>query len=368
MNRFGFVLEQTLGHVAHGLNIERALARDAGISPSVIRVGFTNPAGVQRLPVLRTWSWRASLAARDGLRAEIRREPLDAIFIHTQVAALLALDIMKAVPTVVSLDATPRLFDREADAYGHRRDPELLEMIKHRMNARAFAAATRLVTWCQWAAYSLVTDYAVPRDKIEVIPPGVDLDLFRPSLVRRPSDRVRLLFVGGQFARKGGLELLDAVAGLGGSVEVDIVTGDDISRLTRGLPVRVHRGLKPQSEKLVGLYRSADVFVLPSRGDCMPQAVIEAIACGLPIVGTRVGAIPEMVTEGVNGHLVPARNPRALQAALEGLVKNQARRHQMGHQSRVLAQQAFDAARNNARILDIMKRLATERTAAAKSA
>ena len=46
------------------------------------------------------------------------------------------------------------------------------------------------------------------------------------------------------------------------------------------------------------------MFVLPSRGDCMPQAVIEAIASGLPVVATRVGAIPEMVNDGVNGYLV----------------------------------------------------------------
>src|SRR5450759_4140118 len=112
MHRFGFVLEQTLGHVAHGLNVERALAAEPDIQPTVIRVGFTEPAGILRLPGLRTWSWRASVTARDALRARLREGPLDAVFIHTQVAALLAGEIMRSVPTVVSLDATPRLFDR----------------------------------------------------------------------------------------------------------------------------------------------------------------------------------------------------------------------------------------------------------------
>lgn len=368
MHNFGFVLEQTLGHVAHSLNIERALAREPTIKPTVIRVAFSSPSGFQRLPGLRTWSWRASVQARDALRERMREGPLDAIFIHTQVAALLATELMRSVPTVVSLDATPKLFDREGEAYGHRRDPEVLETVKRRLNMRAFASATRLVTWCQWAAYSLVADYGVPLEKIDVIPPGVDLNLFRPSLLGKQSERVRILFVGGQFERKGGPELLEAARGLAEDVELDIVTGSDMPEIPAGVRARVHRGLKPQSEKLVALYRAADIFALPSRGDCMPQAVIEAIASGLPVVATRVGAIPEMVSDGVNGYLVPARQPRALAEAIGALVRNRSLRHRMGRHSRVLAQQSYDADQNNRRIFELMKRVAAERWAAARTA
>ena len=100
----------------------------------------------------------------------------------------------------------------------------------------------------------------------------------------------------------------------------------------------------------------------------MPQVVIEAIACGLPVVATRVGAIPEMVTDGVNGYLVPAKDSRALGAALAALVAQPGRRHAMGRHSRVLSQQQYDAARNNRRIFGLMKRLAAERPAAARTA
>jgi glycosyltransferase involved in cell wall biosynthesis len=368
MHKFGFVLEQTLGHVAHGLNIERALSREPGIQPSVIRVDFSDPEGLQRLPGLRTWSWRASVHARNALRERLKHGPLDAIFIHTQVAALLATEIMKSVPTVVSLDATPQLFDRGGDAYGHRRNLEMIEAVKRRWNVRAFANATRLVTWCQWAAYSLVADYGVPLDKIDVIPPGVDLTLFRPSLLGKQSERARILFVGGQFDRKGGPDLLEAARSLGDNVELDIVTGANVPVVPAGVRARIHQGLRPQSEELVALYRAADIFVLPSRGDCMPQAVIEAMACGLPVVATRVGAIPEMVTDGVNGYLVPAREPRALAAAIGALVSQPGRRHPMGHHSRVLAQQVYNADQNNRRIFGLMKQMAAEQTVAAKSA
>lgn len=357
MHRFGFVLEQTLGHVAHGRNLERALAAEPDIDSTVIRIDFTEPSGLQRLPGLRTWSWRASVAARNSLRGIVREKPLDAVFIHTQVAALRAGEIMRVIPTVVSLDATPRLFDREGEAYGHHRNAEVVELVKRQANARTFAMAERLVSWSQWTAYSLVSDYGVPMQKIDVIPPGVDLNLFRPALLPKRAGPVRILFVGGQFERKGGLDLVEAARLLGDRIQLDLVTQDEVN-ISTGPTVRVHRGLRPQSDELVTLYRRADIFALPSRGDCMPQAVTEALACGLPVVATRVGAIPEMVRDGVNGYLVPARDPRALAGAIESLLQSSSRRHAMGRWSRVLAQQEYDASRNNRRIFGLMRNLA----------
>lgn len=368
MHRFAFVLEQTLGHVAHGRNIERVIAADPDIEPSVIRVDFNGAAGIQRLPGLRTWSWRASVTARDALAERLRQGPLDAIFIHTQVAALLAAPIMRLVPTVVSLDATPRIFDRVGESYGHHRGHELIELVKKRFNVRAFASAARLVTWCRWAASSLISDYGMPAGKIDVIPPGVDLDLFRPSELPQRSARVRVLFVGGQFERKGGLDLLEAARALGDKVELDLVTGSETVNIPAGVRATVYRGLQPQSEMLVNLYRSADIFVLPSRGDCMPQAVAEALASGLPVVATSVGAIGEMVTDGVNGYLVQPRDPRALAAAIGSIVDSPAKRREMGRSSVAIARQDHDAARNNGRIMGLLKRVAASRTGAQQSA
>ena len=358
MPDFGFVLEQTLGHVAHSRNLVRALAKEPGIRATVIPIEFDDPAGLNRLPGLRTWSWRASVAARAALRERQREGPLDALFIHTQVAALLAGELMRAIPTVVSLDATPRLFDLEGDAYGHRRGGELIETLKQRFNERAFAAAARIVTWSRLAADSLVGDYRVAREKIEVIPPGVDIEMFRPGPKAAAGDRVRILFVGGQFERKGGPELLEAAGRLGSVVRLDLVTGSDVGDIPAGLDAQVHRGLRPQSKELIELYRAADLFVLPSRGDCMPQAVAEALAAGLPVVASRVGAISEMVTDGINGRLVPPGDPLALAAALQELVAAPERRVQMGRSSRQLAEREHDASRNNGRIFRLLENLA----------
>ena len=107
-SRFVFVLEQTLGQVAHTRNIERALAEEPSIDSTVIHLRYGEPEGLRgRLPGLRTWTFNASLQARSALRCRLREGPVDAAFIHTQVAAVLASRLMGSVPTIVSLDATP---------------------------------------------------------------------------------------------------------------------------------------------------------------------------------------------------------------------------------------------------------------------
>jgi len=353
--RFAFVLEQTLGHGAHSRNLKRAIEVETWIHPTVIELTYEGAsAPLRRLPLLANWSLRASLAGRASLRSAARSGTLDAIFVHTQVASLLSVGLMKEIPTIISLDATPKNFDMVGDGYGHRRQSQVAEAMKTALNRRALAAATVLVTWNRWAADSLVFDYGVPRSKIHVIAPGVDLERFRPrSRPRRPGP-VRVLFVGGDFVRKGGLELLSAMALLDGA-ELDIVTTEASIDLPSAATVRIHRGLAPQSPNLLDLYREADIFALPSRSDCLPQALAEAAASGLPIVATRSGAMPELVHDGLNGFLVAEGSPRDLAAALRRLIDSADLRERFGAHGREVAEREHDAARNNREIFGLMK-------------
>ena len=365
MSDIAFVLEQSLGHVAHGRNLERALAHDPRVKPTVVRLEFEPRPAWQRLPGAGNWSFRASWAARSALRRRLQSGRLDAIFIHTQVAALLCHDLMFRIPTVVSMDATPRNFDTVGGPYSHRSGPVLAEMAKRLVNQRAFNAATRLITWSRWAAQSLESDYGIPATRISVIPPGVDCHLFRPREHEARRGRPRVLFVGGAFERKGGLVLLDAMRRLMGRAELDIVTGSDPISIPPGLEVTVHHGLKPQSAELVGLFRRADIFVLPSLGECFGQVIAEAMACRLPVVATRVGAIPELVTDGGTGFLVRPGSSRQLGDALEALVESPALRAAMGGAGLGVARHAHDAAQNNQAILDLLVGLSTTRRRAA---
>jgi glycosyltransferase involved in cell wall biosynthesis len=358
-DRFSFVMEQTLGHVAHTRNLERAMARRPDLDTSVIRLDYEASNPLLTLPVVRNWSLRASLAARSALRRTASRDPLDAVFIHTQVSALLVGSVMRAIPTVVSVDATPRNFDDEGAAYGHRRQGELAERLKLAVNRRALRQARAVVAWNRWAGDSLVEDYGVPADRVSVIPPGVDVARFRPGEPRPAgSAPLRVLFVGGDFERKGGHDLLEAVRGLDGEVQVDLVTGSAPPSAEEQPSVRVWKGLAPQTSQLVDLYRQADVFVLPSRGDCLAQVVAEAMASGLPVVATRVGATSEMVQHGVTGYLVSPRSPRALRDALTALIADPARRRAMGAAGLEVARRDHDAERNWDRIFALMQDLA----------
>lgn len=358
MPRFAFVLEQTLGHVSHGRNLERALSQESDIDATVIRLEYPARSRLAGMPGLRNWSLRASLAARRGLLQRLERGPLDAIFIHTQVATLLSTSIMRSIPTVISLDATPFNIDDLGLAYRHERGARAVEAFKRRINQRAFASARALVTWCNWTANSLENDYQVDPDKVQVVHPGVDLDLFRPPDRRPVNLKPRLLFVGGDFTRKGGFELLEALQSLESTFELDIVSGG-APDLSGGY--RVHAGLAPQSEGLLELFRRADIFVLPTRGDCFPQAIAEALASGLPVIATDVGGIREMVTPGVNGYLVPPRAPQDLARALRSLIDDPALRRRMGSESLARAREAHDARRNNRTIFELMSRLAAAR-------
>lgn len=355
--RFAFVLEQTLGHVAHTANLERALAGTAWVDGTVVKLPYAPRGPLERLPVLRNWSLRASLMARAALRERCRRGPLDAAFVHTQVAALLSVGVMRTVPTVVSLDATPVNFDEVGRAYGHRRGGALVEVAKAGVNRRAFLAAAALVTWSRLAADSLAADYGVPASRVHVVPPGVDLDRFRPGAESGPGEQVRVLFVGGDFARKGGPDLLAALQGVP-EAEVDVVTGSDVGPVPAGVRCRAHRGLRPGDPDLLELYRRADVFALPSRGDCLPQVLAEAAASGLPLIATDTGAMAEIVRDGVNGFLVPVGSPSALRAALRRLVERPELRLAMGRASLDLARREHDALANHRRIFELMAEVA----------
>ncbi len=358
--RLGFALEYSLGHVTHAQNLKRTLAEDATVTPTYVDLPYKDtPGWWSRLPCVRSnWSARASLGAYLALRGQIAR--LDAALFHTQVTSLFSAGLMRRLPSVVSLDATPLQYDALGAAYGHAPSSSArLEALKMRLNTRAFASARHLVTWSQWTKDSLVADYEVPADKVTVIPPGIDTARWDfPERPESPSGPVRLLFVGGDFARKGGDTLLEAFRRLPpGLAHLDIATtAEGVGEGLHG--VTVHRGLGPNSEGLLRLYAEADLFVFPTRADCLPLAVMEALAAGLPVVTTAVAALPEAVTHGETGWVVPPDDPAALADAVCALASDPALRRRLSRQARQSALQRFDATTNYRRLVETVRGVA----------
>ncbi len=175
----------------------------------------------------------------------------------------------------------------------------------HPVEGWALRRAARIITISQFSAQQLVDAYANPREKIEVIPPGVDHAAFyrKHYVVGRPAEG-RLLFVGGLKARKRPLMLLDILALVPG-VTLTVV-GDGPLRVAflreverRGLGDRVRLYTNVCDELRVTFYRNADVFVFPSSLEGFGMPVLEAMACGVPVVTSQSGALPELV-QGVD--------------------------------------------------------------------
>ena len=357
----GFALEDSLGHTTHAQNLKRVLRDHPDIAPTYVDLPYEGLTGAwTRLPGVRSnWSLRASLGAWLGLRGRARR--LDGALFHTQVTALFSAGLMRRMPSVVSLDATPLQYDALGAFYGHTPSGNArLEALKKRLNQRAFRSARHLVTWSQWAKDSLVADYGVPADKITVIPPGIDTarwDFDRSA--PRPGP-VNLLFVGGDFARKGGDTLLEAFARLPRSLDVHLHIVTKTRGVGNNLPgVTVRHDVQPNSERLLELFAQADLFVFPTRGDCLPLAVMEALAAGLPVVTTTVGALPEAVTHGETGWIVPPDDPDALSGALTALSGDGPLRARLARQARAVGRERFDATKNYGRLVETVRRVGT---------
>jgi glycosyltransferase involved in cell wall biosynthesis len=346
-----FGLEQVLGHVSLAQSIKRFAPDHARYDSTFADVTFHEAGGrIERLPVpgyLRG-ALRARMQVRRGLSAGLP----DAFVFNTQKPALMCPDYVRARPSMISLDVTPVQYDCMAEAYDHTPDkPGLARNLKHAWNRQLFRSARRLLPWSTWAARSLRDDYGVPDETICVVPPGADTERWSPA-PRETEGPVRILFVGGNFERKGGMLLLDWFrhAADASRCQLCIVTRDDVPA-TPG--VEVHRAGN-NSDALIELARSCDIFALPTEADCFSIASIEAMAVGLPVVTTNVGGIGDIVAHGESGYLIEPGDPDGLAAALGALTGDPALRRRMGAGGRDRAERMFDAKTNVGRVFDVI--------------
>jgi glycosyltransferase involved in cell wall biosynthesis len=226
--------------------------------------------------------------------------------------------------------------------------------------ARQYKVLRPFIRWLWHDADALVAvsnglrSYAketAPDLPIEVIPNAIDLSAFTPPVQRETDGPVRLLYVGRFNAFKNVETLVEAVGTLSqmdvGEFELDLVgEGEQRPVLERmvsdlGLTRRVHFVGWVARDLIADYYRGADVFVTATTWEGMPNTVLEAMACGLPIVGTQASGLSELVRDDLNGYLVPIKDPDALAQALARLVDNGYERRRMGRQSRRLAESEF---------------------------
>jgi len=211
----------------------------------------------------------------------------------------------------------------------------------HRSERSALACARHVIATSTTSARLLAADYGVRPERLSVVEPGTDHVAARP---REHAGEVVLLAVGAVIPRKGYDVLVAAlarlahlrwrlvIAGDGGRnpetfqrLEADIAAFDLAGRIALLGAV--------SSEQLASLYQRCDLFVLPSRFEGYGMVFAEAIAHGLPVVGTTAGAIPETVPDAA-GVLVPPDDVEALAAALRRLIEDPAERERLSAAAR----------------------------------
>ena len=286
---------------------------------------------------------------------------------YTRSGALEAFD--RAVLVADSLDAQRREspFTHIHAHFAH--DPALIGLLAHRLTGLPFSftahardlyqipdsalvgrakEASAVVTCCRTNAEHVTKVVGDGVTLVKLIYHGVDLQMFRPALERHHNGVPRIVSVGRHVEKKGFDDLLHASALLAesGRKFTCEIYGDGPARAQLealrdelGLSGIVRFcGARTQAE-LPAVYQSADVFALTPRvtadgdRDGVPNVLVEAMACGIPIVSTRVGGVSELVNDGSDGLLATANDPSSIAARLAELLDDAARRRRLGEEA-----------------------------------
>lgn len=257
---------------------------------------------------------------------------------------------------VSQLSGTPFSFTAHAkDIYVYR--PE-----EHQLHEKLHAAA-RVVTVTDFnRKHLLATCAGLAPEQIELLHNGIDLNHFRPgSGSVSTDDPLKILAVGRLVEKKGFDILLQAVAILRDedrNVSCCIVgQGPEEDRLrAQAQDLRLKNsvtfaGALHRDEVLEEMHTSTTlcqpcVVAADGNQDALPTVLLEALACGLPVVSTRVSGIPEIIDSGVNGELVPPNDPEQLAIALWKILSQPKLRSKYALAGRRKAEQSFDLKKN----------------------
>jgi glycosyltransferase involved in cell wall biosynthesis len=356
--RIDFVVITVTGNLTRFLTIRSLVARDGSVDA--------------RWYPIRTWvqdDWLRILpgAARvrarhllDGLKA-FRPVLPDATVIHAfETYYLYALYLLaRRARTVYVVNPDGGLPGLPAAA-----EPSRLRQL-------ALNRTDLFVPWSQYAADVMLQQFfALPRDRLHVLHPGITLPDWPFRGAKQPGDPFRLLFVAGDLERKGVSTILGALeSGMLAGCEVDIATQTaylDLNpalrqRLESHAAVRLYLDLAPGSAKMRQLYGSADALIHPTKSDTSSWVALEAMATGVPVVIRPVGGIPDIVIDGETGLCMPENSARDLADAVHRLRTVESLRTHLIVNGRRHVEEHFDAERNTQTLLGWIRELVADR-------
>ncbi len=258
-------------------------------------------------------------------------------------------------PYIVRLHSSAWMWRRMCEEPSPRSDS--IEASFERKTLRRAAAIT---SPSHFVANYIQSVCRVNAPPIEIIPYPIDVDQFRPAA--KDYARKSVLFVGRVEKRKGADILLRAVPKvLANRPRCEFLfvgqINEELRDLVKQAPAAVRFLTSKPRHELVELYQQASVVVVPSRWDNSPNVIYEAMACGTPVIATKVGGIPELVGDGRTGRLVPARVEHALAGAIIELLDDKNARARMGRRSREKAVALWQQEKVAARTIDLYEKV-----------
>jgi len=354
-------------------NLRNAVSAMPEVEATWVTIGMKPEDFIAQVPLVsRNHSLMFGLVARTRVLALLRAGNMyDAAFFNHILPAVFLRNFRRNIPCVDSMDTTPIGLLRHGQPYyrkPRREGTSGVRGFKNRLARSIFDDAAILLPYSQFTKESLLHDYQIPEHKIVVVAPGVNLTMWpgRCSDIPPGDSRTapaRVLFVGGDFIRKGG-DLLLQVA------RREEFKRHEFHFVTNTVPggrqdnVVFHNGVTANSRDMLELYRSADIFALPTRADFSPtNSICEAMAMELPVIATAVGGLDEIVVDGQTGFIVRTNDVDDIADRLRILIADPERRIRLGKNAREMVEARFNIDVNAGVIVDCLKRAADAKTA-----
>lgn len=265
-------------------------------------------------------------------------------------------------------------FTRQCGACPHlgsKTENDLSRQIWQRKNAAyrraASAGLLHVVTPSEWLATEARRSALFKDVPVSVIPYGLDTDVFTPSdptglrhALGIPAEGRIVLFVAASATaqRKGFTLLVDALEALDDVSGLHLVSIGSPKPSVQAEVPHIHLGRIEHERLMAALYSAADLFVIPSLEDNLPNTVLEALACATPVVGFDAGGIPDMVRPGETGLLAPKGDVRALRDAIARLLHDGDQRDTLSTRCRDVALSEYPLDLQARRYQDLYARLA----------
>ena len=326
------ILTESRGLIQRGHNVRIVCPPDANIFAEATRRGIP----VEPLPIRRR-----NLKALGAVRSWLKRNKVDVINTHSSTDSWLF-----SVAAKLFSPKTPTVRTR------HIGSP-----VPHDFLTRwLYIKGARLVVACgSRLREALVRDNHFPGNHILSVPTGIDTTHFLPGNrddARRelnlPSEKPMVGIVATLRSGKGHKHLLDAVHQLARKDLLVLIVGDgpyrpQIEQHIADLGLNDQIIMPGNQRDVVPWLQAMDVFVLPSYAiEGVPQAIMQAMGCGLPVVATSVGSIEEAVAHESTGIVVPPEDPSSLAAAMATLLDDKLLCERYGREARRVAAERFD--------------------------